>query len=376
MRTTAAIPPAPDASLDELRASWLRSLRAAGKAPRTIEPYLYALDQFTAWCRDHGPPGRPAGAVPRRRRGLHGLAARRAVLRHRRHPLPVAAPVVQVAGPRGRGRRRDGRDVTPEARRGAAADHPRRRPAGAAGGRARAAGSIERRDTAILRVLIDTGLRVGELCALTLGDVSLDEQLVVVGRSKTRKGRIVPLGTKSVEALDRYLRVRASGWRPTAAAAAADDTTRLWVGLHGHLTTEGVRQMLNKRCREAGVGHVHPHQFRHTAAHRWLLAGGQEQDLARIAGWTPGSAMLGRYGASRRVSGPGRPTSVSRRATACEHPERRKCKGCGRWLFEVDAEGECSGSAASPPSTGWTTCSVTRLRLQEARLSTGAGRWL
>jgi integrase len=83
-----------------------------------------------------------------------------------------------------------------------------------------------------------------------------------------------------------------------SARRGRDDTAMLWVGLHGHLSTEGIRQMLIKRCAEANIAHIHPHQFRHTAAHRWLLAGGQEQDLARIAGWTPGSAMLGRYGAS------------------------------------------------------------------------------
>jgi hypothetical protein len=46
--------------------------------------------------------------------------------------------------------------------------------------------------------------------------------------------------------------------------------------------------MLLVRSQQAGVGHIFLHQFRHTAAHRWLITGGQEQDLARIAGWTPG----------------------------------------------------------------------------------------
>jgi integrase len=58
--------------------------------------------------------------------------------------------------------------------------------------------------------------------------------------------------------------------------------------MHGPLTGEGVRRMIMMRCREASVPHIFPHQFRHTAAHRWLMAGGREQDLARIAGWTPG----------------------------------------------------------------------------------------
>lgn len=151
-------------------------------------------------------------------------------------------------------------------------------------------GFMDRRDTAILRVLIDTGMRRGELVGLTLGHVDLDGQSVLLDRTKTRRGRIVPVGAKTAQAIDRYLRVRAKH-RDAAKPA-------LWLGLHGPLTGEGVRQMLLSRCRQAGIGPVYPHQFRHTAAHRWLLAGGQEQDLARIAGWTPGSAMLGRYGAS------------------------------------------------------------------------------
>ena len=42
---------------------------------------------------------------------------------------------------------------------------------------------------------------------------------------------------------------------------------------------------------------MHPHRFRHTAAHDFLLAGGQERDLMRLLGWRS-EAMLSRYGAS------------------------------------------------------------------------------
>ena len=148
----------------------------------------------------------------------------------------------------------------------------------------------ERRDHAIFRILIDTGMRRGELADLLVSDVDLDGQVILVSRSKTKRGRLVPIGTKTAASIDRYLRVR-TGHREAT-------TPRLWIGHRGNFTGEGVRQMLIKRCKEAGIPQIHPHQFRHTAAHRWLIAGGQEQDLARIAGWAPGSVMLSRYGAS------------------------------------------------------------------------------
>jgi integrase len=54
---------------------------------------------------------------------------------------------------------------------------------------------------------------------------------------------------------------------------------------------------MNVRAEQAGIDHLHPHQFRHTFAHDFLMAGGQERDLKRLAGWTS-DTMLERYGAS------------------------------------------------------------------------------
>jgi integrase len=55
--------------------------------------------------------------------------------------------------------------------------------------------------------------------------------------------------------------------------------------------------MLERRGQQALVKDVHPHRFRHTAAHTWLDAGGGEMDLMRNMGWQS-PAMLRRYGAS------------------------------------------------------------------------------
>ena len=63
------------------------------------------------------------------------------------------------------------------------------------------------------------------------------------------------------------------------------------------LSAHGARERMKVRAAMAGIDDLHPHRFRHTFAHDFLMAGGQERDLKRLAGWSPDS-MLERYGAS------------------------------------------------------------------------------
>jgi site-specific recombinase XerD len=146
----------------------------------------------------------------------------------------------------------------------------------------------DRRDMALVRLLLDTGLRRSELAGLKVDDVDLDMNVAsVVG--KFRRPRAVPFGRKTALAIDRYLRVRA-GHRYA-------DQPELWLGRRGPLRPDGIYDVIQKRTIQAGVGHIHPHLFRHTFAHSWLSQGGQEQDLMMLAGWKS-RTMLGRYGAS------------------------------------------------------------------------------
>ena len=64
------------------------------------------------------------------------------------------------------------------------------------------------------------------------------------------------------------------------------------------MTGNGIAQMIRRHEREAGLGPIHPHQLRHSFAHRWLAEGGSEGDLMRLAGWRS-RQMLNRYGAAR-----------------------------------------------------------------------------
>jgi integrase len=145
-----------------------------------------------------------------------------------------------------------------------------------------------RRDTAIIRLLIATGMRAGELVGMRVSDLDRDAQVAfVVG--KARRPRACPYGAKAAQAIDRYLRVRG---RHTQASSE-----RLWLGSKGGLTDSGLRQMMERRGIQAGIPGLHPHQLRHTFAHEYLAEGGNEGDLMMLAGWKS-RQMLGRYGAS------------------------------------------------------------------------------
>lgn len=125
------------------------------------------------------------------------------------------------------------------------------------------------RDRAILELLFGCGLRVSELCGLSISHVYLDEGFVrVVGKGD--KERLVPLGEPASDAFRAYLDVR-----PLPAQAAYQDTA--FLNLRGTpLSRVSVFKMIKKQALLAGVDkEISPHSFRHSFATH-LIAGGAD----------------------------------------------------------------------------------------------------
>lgn len=271
-----------------LAASFRRSLRARNRSPRTVEGYLDGVERFHAYLVR---TGMPTAVAQIRREHVEAFVADQV----ERHCPNTAATRYRALQQLFRWLREEGEitaspmanmtpPTVPDSPPPVVSDDEIRAMLRACEG-----GDLEsRRDAAIVRLFADTGMRCAELTGLRCDDLDLEQDTAVV-LGKGRRPRICPFGAKTASALDRYLRAR-SAHRFAALPA-------LWLGHAGALSTSGVRQAVQLRARQAGVGHMHPHRFRHSFAHAFLSAGGGELDLARLAGWRS-MAMLRRYGAS------------------------------------------------------------------------------
>ncbi len=144
------------------------------------------------------------------------------------------------------------------------------------------------RDAAVLRLFVDCGLRLSEVVGMTEGDIDWTLETVMV-TGKGARPRAVPFSARTAQAVDRYRRLRKH--HPMARSSA------FWLGPKGPLTTSGVAQLLRRRCDQAGIERLHPHQLRHTAAHHAAKSGLGDSDMMRVFGWRS-RQMLNRYGAS------------------------------------------------------------------------------
>jgi len=148
-----------------------------------------------------------------------------------------------------------------------------------------------RRDAAIVRLFLDSGMRRAKLSGLRLEDVDLDQHVALV-MGKGRRPRGCAFGRKTALAIDRYLRIRAMH--------RDAELPILWLGHGGPMTDSSISQAVEKRAELAGRENLNVHRFRHSFAHAWLSNGGNECDLMMLAGWKS-RTMLSRYAASAAV---------------------------------------------------------------------------
>ena len=122
-----------------------------------------------------------------------------------------------------------------------------------------------RRDKAIIKLLVDTGIRASELCDLRFLDVDFKNQRIVVF-GKGSKERVLPMSARVKSALSEYIEFERPGPLP-----AADAAEPLFLTHEGNpFNRDALLDLLNSLGRRAGVPDCHPHRFRHTFAVEYL----------------------------------------------------------------------------------------------------------
>lgn len=131
------------------------------------------------------------------------------------------------------------------------------------------------RDISIIKILINTGLRVQELCHLTWQDVVMSSRKghVIIHHGKGNKYREVPLNKDARQA---FFNV---GYQQHAGTDC-----RIFLGQRGTLSPRGIQLMLTRSLKNTDLASVTPHQLRHTFCKNLINAGVSLEKVAMLAG--------------------------------------------------------------------------------------------
>jgi len=195
--------------------------------------------------------------------------------------------------------------------------------------------ALDLRDRAIVEVFYASGIRVSELVSAKLFDLSLENGVLTVF-GKGSKERMAPLGRPAIDALRAYLNTARPFLEKRSKASPY-----LFVGLEGpQLTRQAVNYLLRRRAMRAGLPHIHPHMYRHSAATHLLNHGADLRTIQEILGHSDISTTeIYTHISGERVS------SVLRTCHPRNNPKRAQMK-----LFQPPA------SLPTPRPTPCTDC--------------------
>lgn len=264
-------------------------LRDRDRAPATVRSYCQEIERFALWFEQtNGQPLTPIALTGRDVRDYreHGQAVARSkpgTINRRLVAIRAYAAFLVETGqlasnPAQHVRLIEEQPLAPKSldrRQVAALERELERSLNAAA--TDAARFLRARDRAIVMLLVNSGLRVSELCALEVPDVVVNERSgsVTVRRGKGNKARTVPLNVEArrpLTALFGYLE------------ETMQENDRLFCDHQGRpLTPRGVQHMLTEYGRRAGI-EVTPHILRHTFAKGLADAGVRAEEIAALLG--------------------------------------------------------------------------------------------
>lgn len=141
---------------------------------------------------------------------------------------------------------------------------------------------VDYRDWSMIGVMFWCGVRRGELLAMELRDLNYAKREFKIRHSKSRKQRTIYLLDEVVAGIVQYLHMRPA-WAGQELWLAYDKARR---GVAGGLTETGLRLMLKRRCKRAGLRWLNPHLFRHGFAMNYLNFGAELKGVSTMMGHT------------------------------------------------------------------------------------------
>lgn len=140
-------------------------------------------------------------------------------------------------------------------------------------------GALALRNRAIFELLYACGLRVSELCGARMEHLDLDTRIIRV-TGKGDKTRVIPIGTKAVEALNLYLASERPG------LVRKHTRSHVFLSVRGHpLTPDRIWQLVKETAKLAGLpSNVYPHLLRHSFATHLLSNGADLRIIQELLG--------------------------------------------------------------------------------------------
>lgn len=283
MATISVVSPPTTSSLEVLVEDYLASCRARGLSPSTInQAYRYSLvDVFLPWCRLHeitSTSQLDQRTLDRFTGELLSEPGKRGQLRSRHTVHHYVRSVRQLlVWCKAEGENVSGKPQLPRLTQRVVEVLSRDEI-----DRLEAAAPTDR-DKLIIRLLADTGIRVGELCGLEMDDIitAQDRRAFLKVLGKGSKERLVPISPGLVRSIERYRRARPE----TRSKHLFVASRRNPQGDYAPLQPSGILQLLRGDAERAGITRrVHPHLLRHSFATEALRRGMNPIQLAQILG--------------------------------------------------------------------------------------------
>ena len=265
--------------------AWANDLRLFGEtsalAKRTVRGYVYDAAQFRRWCSEDAVDGEQANRddIARFLDYLRGRMGQSSLVRR------FAAVRFYYRWLQHRGVRDD--DPTDGIRLKQASRVPKQ---------PFSPDELDRlldacrktQERAVLLLLIDTGLRIGEIAGIRLPDIDFESETMRV-RGKGGKERMIAASPRSLQVLRQCMEGRDYPWYSQRS--------------HGPMKADGLGRLIKRVGRRAGVEHVHPHRFRTTFACMFLEASSDLLALQILMGHSKieVTAHYARWGAERRA---------------------------------------------------------------------------